>query len=384
MKVVAAILAAGRGQRFGADKTEAVLGNRPVWRWSVDTYLAHPLVDSIILVTAAEKVSALQHLVSSKVQVIVGGETRQESSRAALAAAGDADVLLVHDAARPFVSAEAITRVIEAVKITGAAALATPVRDTIKEVTETAVRTLNRTHLVAMQTPQGATVDILQSAHESATSEYTDEMAMIEALGIRPEIVAGEPDNFKITTPEDLTRAQALLGMPENRVGIGYDIHPFSDDPGRVLVLGGVSFPDHKALDGHSDADVILHAATDALLGAAGLGDIGVHFPNTDLRWKGAPSTTFLDHAATLIYQAGWKIVNLDLTAIAETPKIMKRATDIRACIADCLGIDISRVSIKATTNERLGSIGRSEGIAAFATASLSGYPSTLPALIAD
>jgi 2-C-methyl-D-erythritol 4-phosphate cytidylyltransferase/2-C-methyl-D-erythritol 2,4-cyclodiphosphate synthase len=196
-------------------------------------------------------------------------------------------------------------------------------------------------------------------------------MALVEALGVHPEIVQGEPNNFKITTPEDLARARAIASPAEVRVGIGYDIHPFSDDPSRKLFLGGVHFPDHRALDGHSDADVVLHAATDALLGAAGLGDIGQHFPNTDPRWRGAPSLTFLHHAGVLLAEAGWRIVNLDLTAIAESPKIMKKAPEIRSAIAQCLGIEDSRVSIKATTNERLGSIGRGEGIAAFATASI-------------
>ena len=374
MKIAAAILAAGRGVRFGSDKTEALILGRPVWRWSVDAYLSHPEIDSVLLVTTAEKAPLVAEVMGDRVLVVVGGDSRQASSRAAVEAVTDAEYLLVHDAARPFISHEVISRTIAGVRRAGAAAAALPVRDTIKEVTDAGVRTLDRSKLVAMQTPQAATLDLIRQAHAAADREHTDEMAMIESLGVHPEIVPGEPNNFKITTPEDLDRARALAGSAETRVGIGYDIHPFTDDPDRKLFLGGVYFPDHRALDGHSDADVLLHAATDALLGAAGLGDIGEHFPNTDLRWRGEPSLTFLRHAGALLQEAGWRVVNLDLTAIAESPKIMKRAVEIRTCIASALGIEVSRVSVKATTNEKLGSIGRSEGIAAFATASLTGY----------
>jgi 2-C-methyl-D-erythritol 4-phosphate cytidylyltransferase/2-C-methyl-D-erythritol 2,4-cyclodiphosphate synthase len=371
MKTVAAILAAGRSERFGSDKTEALLGGRPVWRWSLDTYLAHPQVDRVILVTTEAKAALIAAQVGEEVKVVLGGASRQESSCAALSAALDAEILLVHDAARPFVSPDLISRTIAAVYRSGAAAAALRVTDTIKEVGNGRVKTLDRASLVAMQTPQGALVELLRRAHDAATSDLTDEMALVEALGVHPEIVEGEPDNFKITTPEDLTRARAHLGRSETRVGIGYDIHPFSDDPSRGLYLGGIHFPDHRALDGHSDADVVLHAATDALLGAAGLGDIGQHFPNTDPRWRGEPSLTFLRHAALLLREEGWRIVNLDITAIAESPKIMKKAIEIRSAIAAALEVEVSRISIKATTNERLGSIGRSEGIAAFATASI-------------
>ncbi len=379
MKITAAILAAGRGERFGSDKTEALILGRAVWRWSVDAYLSHPEIDSVILVTTSEKAPIVSELIGDKVLVIVGGDSRQASSRAAVEAVTDSEYLLIHDAARPFVSHEVISRTIAGVKKAGAAAAALPVRDTIKEVTANGVKTLDRSKLVSMQTPQAASLDLIRKAHASADREHTDEMAMIESLGVNPEIVPGEPNNFKITTPEDLDRARALVGPAETRVGIGYDIHPFSDDPTRKLYLGGVYFPDHKALDGHSDADVLLHAATDALLGAAGLGDIGEHFPNTDPRWLGEPSLTFLKHAGSLLAAAGWRVVNLDITAIAESPKIMQRSAEIRECIAEALRIGVSRVSVKATTNEKLGSIGRSEGIAAFATASVSGCGKNQP-----
>jgi len=367
--VAAAILAAGRGTRFGTDKTAILLGGRPVWRWSYDTFRSHPEIDEVMIVVPAANVEAMRAMCPGT-RVVAGGDTRQGSSRAALEAC-QADVLLVHDAARPFASQQLISRVIEGIRTSGAAAAAIPVTDTVKRVRDGRVETLNREELVAMQTPQGATTELLRRAHTAATVDLTDEMALVEALGVHPTIVPGEPTNFKITTPDDLARALAILGAGETRTGIGYDIHPFSDDPSRSLWLGGVHFPDHRALDGHSDADVLLHAATDALLGAAGLGDIGEHFPNTDPRWRGEPSLTFLRHAGHLLQEAGWRVVNVDMTAIAESPKIMKRSADIRAAVAQALGIAPDRVSVKATTNERLGSIGRSEGIAAFATATI-------------
>jgi 2-C-methyl-D-erythritol 4-phosphate cytidylyltransferase/2-C-methyl-D-erythritol 2,4-cyclodiphosphate synthase len=367
VKVVAAILAAGRGERFGCDKTGISLGGKPVWRWSYDTYRSHPLVTDVVVVTAPERLPAF-----SEVWAVAGGATRQESSRAALDAAGDADVLLVHDAARPFISPHLITQVVEAIAEAGAAAAGLPVTDTIKQVRDGHVQTLPRHELFAMQTPQGATTEILRRAHAAASLGMTDEMALVEAIGVHPRIVPGESNNFKITGPEDLARARALLPA-ETRSGIGYDVHPFSQDPSRTLWLGGVAFPDHPALDGHSDADVLLHAVTDALMGAAGLGDIGQHFPNTDPRWKGEPSLTFLRHAGELLRDAGWRIVNVDSTCIAESPKIMKRADEIREAIAAALQIEEKdRVSVKATTNERMGFVGRGEGIAAFATATIS------------
>lgn len=365
MRVVAAILAAGQGTRFGRDKTAVPLGGKPVWRWSYDAFQTHPDVDDVLLVTSPERLSEFGGL-----WVVTGGATRQESSRHALEAVQDAEVLLVHDAARPFVSASTISAVIEAVHQAGAAAAGLPVTDTIKQVVEGRVVTIPRESLVAMQTPQGATTDLLRAAHAAATADLTDEMALVEAIGVHPRIVPGEPDNFKITTPEDLERARAKVGR-ESRTGLGYDIHSFSDDPSRVLWLGGIEFPGAKALDGHSDADVLLHAATDALLGAAALGDIGQHFPNTDPQWRGAPSIHFLRHAAALLRERGWQIVNLDMSVIAEIPKVMPQAERIRSTVAEALGIDLDRVSVKATTNERLGSIGRAEGIAAFATATI-------------
>jgi 2-C-methyl-D-erythritol 4-phosphate cytidylyltransferase/2-C-methyl-D-erythritol 2,4-cyclodiphosphate synthase len=222
-----------------------------------------------------------------------------------------------------------------------------------------------------MQTPQGGLRDVLAQAHLQASEEHTDELALVDAAGLPYEIVPGDPENFKITTPDDLKRAEAMLGPIETRTGLGYDIHAFSRDAGRRLMLGGVFFEEELALEGHSDADVILHAAVDALLGAAALGDIGQHFSNTDPQWKGEPSVTFLKHAGALLHAGGWRIVNLDVAVMAERPKIMPRALEMRQAIGAALDMDVDRVSIKATTNEGLGAIGRGEGIAAYATATI-------------
>lgn len=370
MRTYAAILAAGSGSRFGCDKTQTILGRRPLWRWSFDAYSAHPLVSGVLIVGSDANLAAFRG--SGALRVVKGGTTRQESSLAALEALPpDAEAVLIHDAARPFVSARLIGDVIDAIARSGAAAAALPVVDTVKQVSDGRVVTLDRSQLVSMQTPQGARVELLRRAHASAPAGATDDLALIEALGVHPELVEGDARNFKITSPEDLSRARAMIGSPETRTGIGYDIHRFSNDPARTLMLGGVAFPGHAALEGHSDADVLLHAATDALLGAAGLGDIGQHFPNTDPRWAGEPSLTFLRHAAELLSQEGWRAVNLDVTLIGESPKVMGRAEEMRACIAEALSIEASRVSVKATTNERLGAIGRGEGLAAFAVATI-------------
>ena len=217
-----------------------------------------------------------------------------------------------------------------------------------------------------MQTPQAAHTDLLRRAHEAATTDVTDDMALLEAIGVHPTLVHGDPQNMKITTPADLLRLPS-----ETRTGMGYDVHSFSTDPSRVLMLGGVAFPDHPALEGHSDADALLHAAVDALLGAAAMGDIGVHFPPSDEQWRGRASLHFLGHAAALLREGGWSVVNVDMTVIAESPKVMKRSAEVRETVASALGIEMDRVSLKATTNERMGFVGRGEGIAALAIATI-------------
>lgn len=365
MKVSAVILAAGSGTRFGGDKLLARLGGKPVWRWSFDTFLAHPRVASVGIVCSAENIEAIRALAPEAEFVVVGGETRQISSRIA-AENASSDIVLIQDAARPFVSPEVIDRVIDATLRAHAAAPAVKITDTLRQHGAL----LDRDQIVGMQTPQGGFRDRLLDAHARVTDHFTDELGLLQAIGVEPELVEGDPANFKITTPDDLAKARGIVGFVETRTGLGYDIHAFSSDPTRTMWLGGVSF-EGPALDGHSDADVVLHAVVDALLGAAGLGDIGQHFPNTDERWRGEPSTTFLRHAASLVAGEGWQVVNLDISLLAETPKVMPKALEIRTAIATVLEIEVGRVSVKATTNEKLGSIGRSEGIAAFAVATI-------------
>lgn len=371
MKVVAAILAAGRGERFGSDKTQVPLHGKPLWRWSFDAFSSHPEVDAVGLVGSESNIEALRGV--RPLFAVLGGRDRQSSSRIAVEAIpDDTDVVLLHDAARPFVSPRIISDVIAAVQRSGAAAPGIPVTDTVKRVGAGRVETLDRSGLFTVQTPQGAKRNLLYQAHREATGQVTDDLALMEAIGVVPEIVAGDPANRKVTQPEDLDPHRARLS--EVRTGQGYDVHAFSPDSSRRLFLGGVEFEGETGLDGHSDADVVLHAAVDALLGAAGLGDIGQHFPNNDPKWKNAPSTLFLRHASKLLQESGWTLQNIDITVVAERPKVMTLAESIRSHIASALEIDPSRVNLKATTNERLGFIGRGEGIAALATATISRF----------
>jgi len=373
-RVFAIILAAGRSERMGFDKVRFPLRGKPVWRYSYDTFANHPEVEAVGIVGDIEVASIPPgfEAVHSPAWIIPGGASRTESSRLGLEATPDwADIVLIHDAARPFVTPEVISRVIQGVKDHQAATPGIPSADTIKRQTHEGIETLNRQELFATQTPQGAYREQLLSLYRVNNQEYTDDMAMLEANGIQPQIVPGDPNNFKITTPEDIARAAALLGTPEIRTGLGYDIHRFSTDPNRPLWLGGVKFDNYTGLDGHSDADAVLHAVVDSLLGAASLGDIGAIFPNTDPQWKDAPSIQFVAYAGRELEARGWQILNVDIAVIAEFPKVMKRAIEIRQTIANALECDLERISIKATTNEQLGSIGRGEGIAAFATATI-------------
>ncbi len=356
-----AILAAGSGTRFGGDKTLAHLGGKPVWKWSFDTFSQHSNIDYVFVVTG-NNASAL-----SDVPNTPGGHTRAHSSNMAVRFASDYDILLIHDAARPFVSNEVIDRVLAGIKHSGAAAAVVPVVDTIRTRIGEVV---DRESLMAMQTPQGARLDLLQTLVVDA--RHTDDVDGLRAQGHPVEFVAGDPSNFKITTQEDLIRARQIAGF-EFRTGMGYDIHAFSTDPSRTLFLGGVAFPGELALEGHSDADAALHAVADAVLGGAGLGDIGVHFPPTDERWRGSRSTDLLSHVGTLVRNAGWEVTHVDLTIIAERPKVQTRASEMKIAISHALNLSVDRVSIKATTNEGLGSIGRAEGIAAMAVATLRG-----------
>jgi len=370
MKVIAAILAAGRGTRFGRDKLAVSVGDRPVWRWSYDAFANHPEIDGVILVGRPDNLETLRQVPA--IAHVLGGDRRQDSTLAAVEACPEGtEILLVHDGARPFVNEETISRVVAAARANGAAAACVPVVDSITCLRDGSVTSLDRTTLRAMQTPQGVRIDWLREALAKATTEYTDELSMVQSLGHAVQLVDGSPENFKVTHASDVLRARAKFGGPLTRTGFGYDVHRFSTDTSRTLMLGGIAFPGAMALDGHSDADVLLHAATDAILGARADGDIGVHFANTDPRWHGAPSIKFLEFAYERAKSAGYTLVNLDIAVVAEKPKIMPKAAEMRQTIARALGVADSQISIKATTNEGMGAIGREEGIAAWAVATL-------------
>ncbi|HRF58916.1 MAG TPA: 2-C-methyl-D-erythritol 2,4-cyclodiphosphate synthase [Fimbriimonadaceae bacterium] len=367
MRVVALLPAAGRGERFGRDKLEMPLGGRPLWRWSYDLLASHPRIAHVVVI--GERTG---------VPWVPGGATRQASVTQGLAHVGDADAVLIHDAARPFLTSTLIDRVLDALAEHPSVAAAVPVTDTIRATTEAGVTILDRSRLLAMQTPQAARVELLRRALAEA-GEFTDDVGALEAIGIATHFVLGERRNFKITAEEDYWMATTLIDRAtdaprvlETRTGLGYDVHAFSTDLLRPLWLGGVRFEGTPGLLGHSDADVVAHAVVDAILGAAGLGDIGVHFANDDARWKDAPSALFLKEAATMVRTEGWALIHIDVSVLAEKPRIMVRRNEMCAAIAEALGIEANRISIKATTNEGLGAIGRGEGIAAFAVATLS------------
>lgn len=368
---VAILLAAGSSTRYGRNKLMEDVGGSPLWLRSYHCLKDHPLVGEVGIVASGEVLQAAREM-EGVLFAVEGGESRQESALRGLQALGDrGEIVLIHDAARPFASRDLIDRVIMGVQAHGAAFPALPVTDTIKEMGDEGAKTLDRSRLLAVQTPQGGLRHLMVMAHAESYGEYTDDMAMLEAVGVKPHPVAGDPANIKVTHPGDLSRKDLDATM-EHRTGFGYDIHRFSADPARPLWLGGVLFEgEGPGLDGHSDADALLHAVTDAVLGAAGLGDIGQLFPNTDMEWKDARSHLFLEEAARRAKAEGWRISYVDCTVVAERPKVMKKRAEVCAAIAAALGIGEDRVSIKATTNEGLGSIGRGEGIAAMAVATL-------------
>ena len=372
MKCLAILLAAGESRRFGKDKIWLDLEQRPVWKWSFDTFLNHPLVDGVAIVGPRHFLEDFQKHAAEAVFIAEGGATRQESAYNGLKAAAEQyDLILFHDAARPFISNALITKIIDTAKLKGAACPGTPLTDTIKQKQDGIYKTVQREQYTAVQTPQAALRSHWLRAHQTSGAVMTDDVSLLETLGIYAEIVPGDKENIKLTTKEDYEHALRKISMPEIRTGLGYDIHSFSQEPNRPLFLGGVLFEGEQGLEGHSDADVVLHAVVDALLGAAGLGDIGLHYPNTDPRWKNADSKIFLKETAKRLQDENWQIINIDITVLAEHPKVMRRKEDIRTRISNEVGLDPSRINLKATTNEKLGAIGRGEGIAAFSVATI-------------
>lgn len=378
MSVVVLIVAAGRGQRAGAGlpKQYRRLAGRPVLARTLAAFLGQPRVDRVAVVIHPDDRPLYDEATAGLdlLPAIAGGPTRQDSVRLGLEALADLapDIVLVHDAARPFVSPELIGRVIDAVP----AIAALPVVDTLKRAEDGKATTgPARDGLWRAQTPQGFAYQALREAHRAAHGgpELTDDAAVAATAGIAVALVEGDEANFKLTTPEDFRRAEALLinRHPDVRVGQGFDVHALADLPGRPLMLGGIAVPHARALAGHSDADVALHALTDAVLGALAEGDIGQAFPPSDERWRGAASDQFLAFARDRVAARGGVIAHVDLTLICERPRIGPHREAMRTRIADILGVDLDRVAVKATTTEKLGFTGRGEGIAAQAVATV-------------
>ena len=371
MRISGVIVAAGIGARAGGDlaKQWRQVAGRPMARWSAESLLAAGCAPVVVVIPASEREIADQVFTGLDGLILVaGGATRTESVKAGLAALADdpPDLVLIHDAARPFLSKATIEEVIAALAEADGAAPALPVADTLKKSdAEGHVSTVDRDGLYRVQTPQGFRYDGLMAAFAAAQDAVaTDDLAMIEAAGGRVALTPGDPMLFKLTYPEDFAMAERLAGAARlTRVGQGFDAHRFG--PGDRVWLCGVEIAHDHGLVGHSDADAALHALTDALLGAVGQGDIGDHFPPSDPKWKGAPSHLFLTHALELVNQAGGRLINVDVTLICERPKIKPHREAMREKLAELLRLPLDRVSVKATTTEGMGFTGRQEGLAA-------------------
>jgi len=383
MHVTAIIAAAGAGRRLGAAKPKQLLdiGGGSMLQHSVRAFLGHPRVADVVVVVSPDlttlALAGIEPSRAAALRVVKGGERRQDSVANGFAAvAPESDVVLIHDAARPFVSADLIDRTIDAAAAHGAAIAALESRDTVKRVAGDGriTETIPRETIYLAQTPQGFRRDVLAAAIELGRSgvEATDEAMLAERAGYHVYVVDGDPGNVKVTTSADLDAARARMastGKPARtgRAGTGYDLHRLVE--GRPLILGGVTVPSDKGALGHSDADVVCHAATDAILGAVGLGDIGRHFPDTDPRWKDADSLVLLREAARMVRDHGYEVGNLDVTVILERPKIKDAVEPMRTRLAEALGIDRDRVSVKGKTNEGVDAVGRGEAIIAHAVA---------------
>jgi 2-C-methyl-D-erythritol 4-phosphate cytidylyltransferase / 2-C-methyl-D-erythritol 2,4-cyclodiphosphate synthase len=376
---IALVVAAGRGTRLGEalPKQYLPLGGKALLRHALDAFAAHPGIAALRVVYQPEDQALYDAAVAGLdlLPPVAGGASRQDSVRLGLESlSGLAPArVLIHDAARPFVDAATIDRVLAALADVPGAIPALALSDTVKRAENSLVTaTLDRAALWRVQTPQGFRYDLILAAHRScAGSTLPDDAAVAERAGLAVRLVAGAEENFKVTTPADLNRAERVVASAQAdiRTGQGFDVHAFG--PGDHLLLCGVRVAHDQALVGHSDADVGLHALTDAILGALGAGDIGMHFPPSDPQWRGAASHVFLRHAAGLVAAAGGSIAHVDVTVICERPKIGPHRDAMVRRISEILGIELRRVSVKATTTERLGFTGRGEGIAATAVATL-------------
>lgn len=380
------IVAAGKGERASAGESDPKqyrrLSGVPVLTRTVRAFLDTPAVTQVLVVIHpehADRYAALNLVDPRLLAPVIGGASRQASVLEGLKALAPIrpDLVLIQDAARPFAAPQLIGDVIAVLDQYDGAMPALPITDTIKRTLDgrQIATTEDRSQLAAAQTPQGFRFGQIFSAHMRAASlprQFTDDAEIAEWAGLRVALVMGDRNNIKITHPEDFARSERILNGDnpmETRVGTGFDVHPF--EPGDGVWLGGIKIAHTAKLKGHSDADVALHALTDAILGAIGEGDIGVHFPPSDMQWKGAASSVFLKRAGDLVAKAGGRIVNLDVTIVCEAPRIAAHVPAMRGAIAETLNIATTRIAIKATTSEQLGFTGREEGIVAMASASI-------------
>ncbi|WEX07166.1 bifunctional 2-C-methyl-D-erythritol 4-phosphate cytidylyltransferase/2-C-methyl-D-erythritol 2,4-cyclodiphosphate synthase [Chelativorans sp. AA-79] len=389
-RVAAVVVAAGRGERAGqageGPKQYRLIGGKPVIRHTLEALVAHDRVSVIVVAIHPDDdamfTKACEGL-DCDVRMVHGGASRQESTRLALVTLEglQPEIVLIHDGVRPFIDAPLIGRVIDTAGEGTGALPAVPVSDTLKRRGDDMLvaGTVHRDGLFAAQTPQGFPFRPIFEAHQKAwragRSDFTDDAAIAEWAGLPVRLVEGSPDNVKMTWARDIALADqrlggaAMAGLPDVRTGNGYDVHAFG--PGDHVTLCGIDIPHERTLEGHSDADVGLHALTDALLATCGAGDIGTHFPPSDPQWKGMRSRTFVEHAANLVRERGGRIANADITVIGEAPRVGPHRAAMVAELSGMLRISPERVSVKATTNEGLGFIGRAEGIAAIATATV-------------
>jgi 2-C-methyl-D-erythritol 4-phosphate cytidylyltransferase/2-C-methyl-D-erythritol 2,4-cyclodiphosphate synthase len=382
-RVAAVVVAAGRGQRVGGDlpKQYRRIAGEPVIRPALAAFLEHPRIDAVQPVIHAQDAVAFRAATVGlqNLPPVWGGATRQASVHAGLEAlrAARPDFVLIHDAARPFLTSALITRAIDAAVEHRAAVPAVPVADTVKKVDEreTVTETLDRSQLRLVQTPQAYGFDHILAAHQRAAAagrdDFTDDAALAEWAGHSVTVFPGETTNVKLTTNDDFIRAEALrmAALGDVRSGNGFDVHAFGD--GDHVMLGGIRVPHARGLTGHSDADVVLHALVDALLGALADGDIGSHFPPSDPQWRGASSDQFLAFACERVRARSGFIAHLDATVVCEAPRVGPHRDAMRARIAAIAEIPVERVAVKATTSEKLGFTGRGEGIVAMATATV-------------
>jgi 2-C-methyl-D-erythritol 4-phosphate cytidylyltransferase / 2-C-methyl-D-erythritol 2,4-cyclodiphosphate synthase len=392
--IAVVVVAAGRGERAGSPhegpKQYRFVGGAPVLRHSISAFLAHPSIGEVVAVIHPDDLDLFERATAGlgrRVRNVLGGPTRQASTLLGLQAlaADPPEYVMIHDAVRPFVSGELLDRIAASITAASGVVPVLPVSDTIKRQDNQGYvfETVARAGLFAAQTPQAFPFPAILQAHEKARDysdqQFTDDASIAEFAGLRVRFAEGAPENVKLTWRNDIEMADRKLSgpaaYPDVRVGNGYDVHAFG--PGDHVMLCGVRIDHCASLSGHSDADAALHALTDALLATRGAGDIGAHFPPSDPQWRGAASRIFVEHAAAIVREAGGRVANVDVTLICEAPKIGPHREAMILAIASMLQIAPGRVSVKATTNEKLGFVGRREGIAAIATASVI-YPGSL------